>query len=260
MSQRLRELLDRPRIIGWDRKDRPIWSMAGGSVTDPGDGGADDDLETDDNNPDPDADPEAEPEDDAPEDKGGDKDDDRKDRRSADAERRRREQEDAARKARAKIAAADRRAAEAERRYREARAELDKDRPEVERVRGELAEAEARVSQLTSVNRELALQVAFFRNSKVDWVDPSDAMYIALRELSDLEVDEDGSTDDAEVQKVIGRMTKEKSHLVRRSQPKSGAGVGGKRNDGAQQNADVAAAVAAMPALRGRIPQSSAPR
>jgi hypothetical protein len=137
---------------------------------------------------------------------------------------------------------------------------LDKDRPEVERVKGELAEAEGRVSHLTSVNRELALQVAFFRNSKVDWVDPSDAMYIALRELADLEVEEDGSTDDAEVSKVIARMVKEKQHLVRRSQPKSGAGVGGgKKQDNGLPSGLTADQAAMAPAVRSRLIQPNKP-
>jgi AAA ATPase containing von Willebrand factor type A (vWA) domain len=267
MSQRLREtlarkgLLARPQIIGWDRLHRPIWSVAGGSVTDPGDSGADDNP--DDDAPDDDA-PDDNPDDadDNPDDAGDDDKDKPKDRRSADAERRKREQEEEKRKSRAKIAAADRRAAEAERRYREAKAELDKDRPEVERVRGELAEAESNVSRLTQVNRDLALQVAFFRNSKVDWVDPSDAMYIAMRELSDLEVDEDGSTDDAEVQKVIARMVKEKGHLVRRSQPKSGAGVGGskKGQDNGAANADQARIAGMFPAVKGRVLQQTPPQ
>jgi hypothetical protein len=137
---------------------------------------------------------------------------------------------------------------------------LDKDRPEVERVRGELADSESTVSRLTQVNRDLALQVAFFRNSKVDWVDPSDAMYIAMRELSDLEVEEDGSTDDAEVQKVIARMVKEKGHLVRRSQPKSGAGVGGgKKGQDNGATADQSRIAGMFPAVKSRVIQQTPP-
>ena len=126
---------------------------------------------------------------------------------------------------------------------------------------GELADAEANVSRLTSINRNLALQIAFFRNSTVDWVDPADAMYIAMRELSDLEVDEDGSTDDDEVKKVIATMAKTKPHLVRRQQPKSGTGVGGKQKDTNGAAGSVAAKLAGQfPALRTRLPSNPGPR
>lgn len=257
MSQRLRELL-----VRMDRADRywlvgnrrfPI--IAGGSNTDPGDSGAE--GEPDEGEPEGEPDSEGEPDEGEPKDE--DKDEP-KDRRSADAERKKREQEDAQRKARQKIANADRRASEAEARARKLQQELDKDKPEVDRLRGELAESEANVSRLQSVNRELALSVAFFRNSNVDWVDPADALTIALRELADLEVDDDGSTEDSEVKKVIASMAKAKPHLVRRQQPKSGAGVGGGgKKDGGQQQQDLARLQTQMPALRGRVLQGQQP-
>lgn len=240
---------------------RPI--IAGGSVNDPGDGdpgdgGGDDDGSTDDGDT-----GDGDPADDTGtgDDDGSTDKDDKDDRPSPEAVRRKREQEDRERRTRNRIAAAERRASDAEKARNRLQAELDKDKPESDRLRAELTDAEAENSRLRGVNRDLALQVAFFKNSKVDWVDGEDAVTIALRELGDIEVDDDGSVDPEEVRKVIARMTKEKSHLVRRSQPKSGAGVGGgKKQDNGAGSAISAQQAAMAPALRSRLVQPSPPQ
>lgn len=251
MVQRTREELQDlywRRLLGTRADGRPVFVIAGGSesATEDADSGGDDggdEAEGDADEGDEEAD-DTDSEKDKPDDKSGKK------KPSAEAERRRREQDERQRKVNQKIANADRRAAESERKFKELKAQLDQDKPESERLRSELADSEGEVTRLRGINRDLALQVAFFRNSRVDWVDPSDAMTIAMRDLSSLEVEDDGTVDDDEVKNVINRIVKDKGHLVRKAQPKSGEKVaGGKAKDGQGDMPDLAKS---FPALRTR--------
>jgi hypothetical protein len=260
--QRTREellRLYRLRLAGMPAPSRkPLHLIAGGA---PDDDDPEETTEEPDEEPDPEETTEEEPDEEPDKPESKDKKDKGKAKQSsAEAARREREREDAERRSKAKIAAADRRAAESQRRYEDLKKRLDEEKPESERLKGELADSEGEVSRLRGVNRDLALQLAFFKNSRVNWVDPEDALAIAMVQMNHLEVEEDGAVDPEEVRKIITRMTKEKSHLVAKAQPKSGAGVGGGsgKKDG-QQAADAARINAMFPALRSRQGQPTTP-
>lgn len=59
----------------------------------------------------------------------------------------------------------------------------------------------------------LALQNAFYRASTVDWIDPDDAL--RLVDLSNVDVDEDGTVDRKALARELKALAKRKPHLVK---------------------------------------------
>jgi hypothetical protein len=68
-------------------------------------------------------------------------------------------------------------------------------------------------------SRKLAMENAFLRASNVDWVDPEDAF--RLVDLSDVDVDEDGTVDTKALARALRDLAKRKPHLVKK--PQSGS-------------------------------------
>lgn len=92
----------------------------------------------------------------------------------------------------------------------------DKDRKPDEVASRDLTEARETVDKLTSANRQLTAQLAFFTTNTIDWIDPADAFALAEREgLLDDVIDEDGTVDKRELRRGLRELAKRKKHLVK---------------------------------------------
>lgn len=228
-------LIHRPTLIGYStRTGAPVWAIAGaegegdGGTGDGGDDdtGGDDDSGTDD-----------------PEDSDDDEDEDVK-KASATAKER--------------MKAADRRAAAAEKRARELEArqkELDdKDKSELERAQSRVSELEKELTTTGDELKRARLQIAFLSVNEVTWHDPEDAL--GAIDLSEVEIDEKGKVNQAQLKKAIKALAERKSHWVKTnddsSTAASGSAMNGRRKGSDTQAADREALEKRLPALRNR--------
>jgi hypothetical protein len=113
----------------------------------------------------------------------------------------------------------------------------EKDKTDLERANGRATKAEQRVNTLEPALRKKSIEVAFMiasngdgnKRKPIPWVDARDALTLAMQELSDLDVDDDGEVDQEAVQEVVDTLAKRKSHLVRKEKATttpSGGNVG----------------------------------
>lgn len=119
----------------------------------------------------------------------------------------------------------------AERAEREAKAAADKAKEYDDRDKSELQKAQDRTKELETENAKLrddnkavSLRSAFLAHTGVTWVDPEDALELAMRKygLSELEVSDAGTVDAKKLGKIVKDMAAEKGYLV-----KTGDGAGG---------------------------------
>lgn len=209
--------------IGYLRDGSPVWPMFGAAPDDedpddPSFTGEDDDTEDDDDSDDDDEKlPKGKrkrrvrkpnrPRDDADDDEDDDDDEDEDDelppraRASRQAMRYRRELRDTQK------LLADMR--------KELKGYRDKDKKPEELSAEELAEAKEKATRLAARQERLALENAFLRSNLIDWVDPDDAL--RLVDLSDVDVDEDGTVDRRALRAALKDLAKRKPHLVKKA-------------------------------------------
>lgn len=80
----------------------------------------------------------------------------------------------------------------------------------------ELREARDKADKLSTTQQRLVLENAFLRCNVVDWVDSDDAL--SLVDLSDVDVDEDGTVDRRALRAALKDLAKRKPHLVKKPQ------------------------------------------
>lgn len=199
--------------LGYTRDGRAIWPVIGaeGDDTDPNDprftgGGPDPDDEDDDAEDDSEED---DGDDKAKRDKGkqksdDDEDDDEDDPRLARASRQ-------AAKYRTQLRATEAKNAELERRLR---AIEDKDKKPEEIKDREVSELQSTNDRLTQANRDLHLRLAVLTTPvrDVEWADVEDV--IRLVDLSDVDVDDDGTVDRKALRIALRDLARRKPHLV----------------------------------------------
>ena len=115
-------------------------------------------------------------------------------------------------KLRRRMKAADKRASDTEARIRNLE---NKGRKPEEVQSEELTAARSDVERLQGQNRDLQLQLAFYRSNTVEWADPSDAL--RLLDLSEIEVDDDGTVNARELRAALKDLARRKPHLVKKS-------------------------------------------
>lgn len=246
-------------VLGTDPK-YPWWLTGGLPVArfpHEGDDGGDDGTGGD-GSSDEDDDDDADDDDDDDKSKKDDKDDEDKPSRP----------ERQAAKYRTQLRAEQKKNAELEARLR---ALEDKDKPKDEVAARNLKEAQDKVERLTAINRELRVQNAFLMSNTIEWHDPEDAF--KLIDLSEVDVDEDGTVDAKALRAALKDLAKRKPHLVKKSNTRqrqdddddedgesdedtndqgsksSGSAMRGKRK-GEPKKADRAALAKRFPALR----------
>jgi hypothetical protein len=241
MARIYQDLLDELRrepywLVGGQRLPK----IAGGSETDPGDSGAGGEGTGSEGDGDSGA-------------GGGDsgskdsKDKPTKTAAELEAERLTAAASESERKLREKLRLADQRATNAETRARDLE---NKDKTVEERLTSENADLLSKNGRLETVNRQLAIQVAFLKQSHVTWVDSEDALDVAMRSLKDVDVEDDGSVDAKTVKKVVDDLAKAKPHLVKKPATASGGGVTGDK--GGKTSPDDKEMERLFPALRTR--------
>lgn len=201
--------------LGYTRDGRAIWPVLGaeGDDTDPDDprftGGGPDPADDDDED-----ESEEDDEDDKPKakrDKGKRKaDDDDEDEEDEDDPRLARASRQAA-NYRTKLRAAEAKNADLERRLR---AIEDKDKPADEVKDREVSELRQTKATLAEANRDLRLRLAVLTTPvrDVEWADVEDV--IRLVDLSDVDVDEDGTVDRKALRIALRDLARRKPHLV----------------------------------------------
>ena len=96
----------------------------------------------------------------------------------------------------------------------------NKDRKPEEIASEELTQVRSKVESLTTRNRQLVLENAFLASNQIDWVDPEDAL--RLVDLSDVDVDDDGSVDRRALRAALKDLARRKPHLVKKAAKASG--------------------------------------
>jgi hypothetical protein len=241
MARKYKDLLD-------DLRREPYWlisgqrllKIAGASETDSGDSGTGDGGTGGEGEGDSGA---------GAGDSGGSKDKPVKTAAELEAERKSAEASETERKLREKLRLADQRASNAETKVRDLE---NKDKSAEERLTSENADLLTKSGRLETVNRQLAIQVAFLKQSHVQWVDPEDALAVAMRSLKDVDVEDDGSVDAKTVKKVVDDLAKAKPHLVKKPAAPSGGGVTGDKG-GKGGTADDKELLRQFPAVRSRL-------
>lgn len=90
----------------------------------------------------------------------------------------------------------------------------DKDKNPEELSAEELRTAKEKADNLSAAQQRLVLENAFLRCNVVDWVDADDAL--SLVDLSDVDVDEDGTVDRRALRAALKDLAKRKPHLVKK--------------------------------------------
>lgn len=90
----------------------------------------------------------------------------------------------------------------------------DKDKKPEDLSAEELREAKQKADKLSAAQQRLVLENAFLRCNVVDWVDADDAL--SLVDLSDVDVDEDGTVDRRALRAALKDLAKRKPHLVKK--------------------------------------------
>lgn len=98
---------------------------------------------------------------------------------------------------------------------RELKGYRDKDKKPEELTAEELREAREKADRLTARQQEMALENAFLKSNVVDWEDPEDAL--RLVDLSDVDVDDDGTVDRKALRAALRDLARRKPHLVKKS-------------------------------------------
>lgn len=128
-----------------------------------------------------------------------------------------------------RMTAADQRASKAE---QDLRALTDKEKSELEKAQRDLQETAAERDQLRETVKTQAVRLAFLTSaSDITWHDPEDALAMAMRDLKDIEVAEDGTVDRNRVKAAAQSLAKSKPYLVK-SQDGAGSGEGSAANEG----------------------------
>jgi hypothetical protein len=241
MVRNYKDLLDELRrepywLIGGQR----LLKIAGGSETDPGDSGTGDEGTGGNDGGDSGA---------SGGDSGGGTGKPAKTAAELEAERQAAAASETERKLRERLRLADQRASNAENKVKDLE---NKDKSAEERLTSENADLLTKSGRLETVNRSLAIQVAFLKQSHVQWVDPEDALAVAMRSLKDVDVEDDGTVDAKTVKKVVDDLAKAKPHLVKKPTAPSGGGVTGDKG-GKGGTADDKELLRQFPALRSRI-------
>lgn len=104
-----------------------------------------------------------------------------------------------------------------------------------DRDKSELDKANETVSTLTetgkakdTIIKRQAVQLAFMSvASNITWHNPADALEFAMKDLSDLEVAEDGTVDSKAVKAAADKLAKDKPYLVKANTSQSGSGGNG---------------------------------
>lgn len=126
---------------------------------------------------------------------------------------------------------------------------MDKDLKPDEKTSKELSELRERDAKNTAALNSLRLQNAFLASNRYNWHDPEDAM--SLADLSNVEIDEDGTVDRKALAAALKDLATRKPHLVKRDTT-SDQGSGDKMNSkrkGQGQKADRAELVKRFPVL-----------
>lgn len=104
----------------------------------------------------------------------------------------------------------------------------DKDKSELEKAQEEARTATETVAKKDSVIKTQAVKLAFVTAaSHITWHDPADALEFAMKDLADLEVNEDGTVDAKLVKAAADKLAKDKPYLVKGTTSQSGGGSGG---------------------------------
>jgi hypothetical protein len=182
--------------VGFRKNGRPIWPIMGAAPGD--DEGGDDEGGDDESGDDEGGD------DEGSDDEGSDDDDDdaekerkRKAKANKDTERQRRINK----KLQDDLDAANKRLKEVD----------DKDKDEVTRLTEAATEANEKLEKAEARAQELALHNAFLSDNSITWHDPQTAL--ALVDLSDVEIDEDGEVEGLE--EALKDLAKKKPFLVK---------------------------------------------
>jgi hypothetical protein len=157
------------------------------------------------------------------------------------------------------------RAREAEAREKELQERLrkieDNGKPSDEILKRDFDEAKSKLENLTSTNKNLTAQLAFFKSNTIDWADASDAFALAKTEgLFDDVIDEDGNVDTRELRRTLRDLAKRKPHLVKKAasgrdtdedgpDTQSGSSMNGRRKGDRKQGADRTSLAKRFPVL-----------
>lgn len=201
------------RAIGVGRRG-PIWPVAGGAEDDVdgegSDSDSDDDEESDDSDDDSD-DVSGGKGSDGDRSKGkrkkkidSDGDDDKPVYTEADYNR-----------LKARMQAADRRATDTEKRLKGLE---DKDKPADVKMKARLEETLKELETTKEARKKDLIQLAFLRANDVEWHDPDDALTMA--DLSEVEIDDEGSVDRKALKAALRDLAKRKPHLVKTKESK----------------------------------------
>ena len=131
----------------------------------------------------------------------------------------------------------------------------DRDKTELEKLTERAETAEQRLAEVMQQNKAMALRSAFLAESGIDWVDPEDAVEMAMSKygLSEVEVNDAGKADQAAVKSIIKTLSKDKPYLVNKEDSKQGPSGGAfNGSKGGKPAADKAGLAQKYPALRGR--------
>lgn len=132
----------------------------------------------------------------------------------------------------------------------------DKDKTELQKAQDDAAAEKKRAETLAAQLKASALGTAFLRDTTHSWVDPEDALELAMRKfgLVDLEIDEEGRVDKKAIKAIAKKLGEEKAYLVANEKPKGGASGGSFNNGGntPDKTTNESALVRKYPSMRGR--------
>lgn len=136
-----------------------------------------------------------------------------------------------------RMQAADQRASNAEKQLREL---TDKEKSELEKAQRDLQETQGENAALKETVKTQAVRLAFLTSaSHITWHDPEDALAMAMRDLSDIEVKDDGTVDRDRVKSAAEKLSKSKPYLVKSQETSGdGSGEGNKGKDAASKSGD----------------------
>jgi hypothetical protein len=133
----------------------------------------------------------------------------------------------------------------------------DRDKTALQKAEEERDEARKRADALEDSNKVLGLRMAFLADTSVTWVEPEDALDMALMKygLKELEVSDTGKVDKKALKAIIKTLSSEKGYLVQKDGQKDGpqGASGGSLNSGkGGKKPDTGADVRRFPAMAGR--------
>lgn len=151
-----------------------------------------------------------------------------------------------------RMKAADQRATKAEQELRQLR---DKDLPEADKLKRDYEESQKQVEQLQTVNRDLALKVAFLSDNTYTWHNPDRAL--KLVDLSQVTIEADGSV--SGLKDALKALATSDAYLIKqevKEQTTAPAGTAAGNNGSSTSKPTTKGLASRFPAMQTRVRRS----